>query len=339
VSKTEYLALTRRAQMHHIRALVPVALADYDIEARRVRLVAHEYNTTFRVDTVDGRRFALRVNVNSVKEQAHLDAELAWLTSLRDETDIPVPAPVPTRLGAFRTSARCGILERELPIVLMTWLPGRNLDEERVDAYRALGRVVARLHEHASAWTPPTGGAFPSHGDVLLGLPNLLGGDHPALDDAGRAVLAEAHRVAQRAYDELMAAGPVHAIHADLHGDNVKWFRRRIAVFDFDDAADGVPAQDLGVAAYYLRSKPSLESALLEGYAQVREPPAATAAHVEAVLAGRNLVLVNDVIGGLGAADRDFAEPYVRNTVVKLRAFLDSGVYRHDVPGLLPISF
>ena len=28
---------------------------------------------------------------------------------------------------------------------------------------------------------------------------------------------------------------------------------------------------------------------------------------------------------------------YLANTVVKLRAYLDTGVYRHDVPGVEPI--
>ena len=339
VSKAEYLWLTARAQVHRIRQVALGALGAYDLPVRSMRLVAHDYNTTFRVDTEDGRRFALRVNVNSVKGQAELDAELAWLDALRRETDLPVPAPHPTADGALRTSGWCEILGRELPVVAMTWLPGRNLGTGDVASVHALGGAMALLHEHAVDWSLPTGTSLPSHSDVLVDMPNRLADHHPGLDDAGRSVLADVHRVAQCVYDEVIVEGPVHALHADLHGDNAKWCRRQVAVFDFDDAAIGAPAQDIGVAVYYLRSRPELEAAFLGGYDSVRPLPALPPERYESLIAARNLALINDVMGGAGSADRDFAEVYARNTVTKLRAFLETGEYRHDVPGLLPISF
>lgn len=333
-----YSELTPRAQASRIRRIALAALADYDLAVARVRLVWHDFNTTFRVDTTDGRRFALRVNVNSDKQPEHLDAELAWLAAIATDTDIAVPAPHPTRSGALRTSAWCEELQRRLPVVVMSWLPGRDLDDGTAESVRALGRTMAMLHDHATRWSPPHGTAFPSHAAVLVDQPNRLGDDHPALDDRGREVLASAHRAAQDATDAVTRRGPVHALHADLHGGNVKWFQGRIAVFDFDDAVIGTPVQDLAISGYYLRDRPALEDTLHRGYAEVRSLPDVAEAEFEALVAGRNLILVNDVLGASWVATRDFAPVYVRNTVVKLRAFLDTGAYRHDVPGLEPIE-
>lgn len=334
----DYLALTTRAQAARMRRVALAGLADYDLEVARMRLVWHDFNTTFRVDASDGRRFALRVNVNSHKAPANLDAELAWLRALADDTDVPVPAPLPTRSGALRTAARCDILGRDLPVVLMSWLPGRDLDDGNPESVRALGRTMATMHDHAAGWRPPSGTWFPSLGPVLVDQPNRLADDHPHLDPSGRAVLQEAHAVAQAAHDRVIADGPVHALHADLHGGNVKWFRKRIAVFDFDDAVIGAPVQDLAISAYYLRDDDALEAALFRGYAEHRPVPRIDPPTFEAIVAGRNLILVNDVLAGLGAADRDFAPAYIRNTVRKLRSFLDTGVYRHRVEGLEPLD-
>ena len=124
-------------------------------------------------------------------------------------------------------------------------------------------------------------------------------------------------------------------LHADLHVWNLKWYRGRLAGFDFDDCGIGVPAQDLAISAYYLRDDTEQEAALLEGYAQVQPLPAFTNPQFEAQVAGRNLVLLNDVIVSINAEYRAMMPRYVANTVTKLRHYLDTGEFRHDVPGLI----
>jgi Ser/Thr protein kinase RdoA (MazF antagonist) len=131
-------------------------------------------------------------------------------------------------------------------------------------------------------------------------------------------------------------------IHADLHGGNVKWLRGRMAVFDFDDACLGVPVHDLAISQYYLRAHthddPAVDAALLAGYADEREPPTYSRDEFEAVVASRNLVLANDVLRITNAKVRAAATQYLANTALKLRAYLDTGIYRHDVPGVQPID-
>ena len=338
VTEQPYDELTMRGQIHRLRQVALAATDAYPFEVRRLRVLLHAYNTTFRVDTADGRRFALRINTNSLKSHANLDAELAWLDAIARETEIAVPAPQRTSDGSLRTEVWFEPLRRSLPVVVMSWLPGRDLDDRSHDGYRALGRTMARLHEHALTWTPPNGAEFPSHDAVLFDIPNVLATDHHLLTDTSRAVFAEALARGQQAYADVLAAGPVIPIHADLHGGNAKWLHGRLAVFDFDDAAVGAPAQDLAISAYYLRDDLDGEQVMLDGYAEVRLLPDTSPDDFEAMVAARNVLLANEVLRMSTADMREIAPVFLANSVLRLRSFLDTGVYRREVDGVAPLS-
>ena len=62
---TDYANVSRRTQVERMRAAARRALAEYGLEEAELRLLCHEFNTTFRVTTADGQRAALRMNVNS----------------------------------------------------------------------------------------------------------------------------------------------------------------------------------------------------------------------------------------------------------------------------------
>ncbi len=331
--------LPRRAQIHRMRNVALDVLDDYPIDPTRVTLLDHGHNTTFRIDTADGRRFALRINLNSRSTVANLDAETAWLTALDRDTEVNVPQPQPTRDGALHTARWCEAVGRQLRVVLMSWLSGSDLDPPNPTALHALGRVTAGLHDHAATWSLPEGGAFPSHATVLVGDPDRLSSDHPMLTSNVRAVVQAAMREAQVHLDALHTASRPHPLHADLHGGNVKWHRGRLAVFDFDDAVIGVPVIDLGVSAYYLRSGSIDEQPLLAGYASIRPLPDVDRAQFEALLAGRNLLLLNEMLGAVTAQFRAMQQRYVDNTVRKLAAYLETGIYRHGVPGVIPLEW
>jgi Ser/Thr protein kinase RdoA (MazF antagonist) len=342
-----------------LRPVVHAALARHAIAPVRIRLLLHGYNTTFRIDTADGDRYALRINVRGRQDPANLDAEAAWLEALHD-SPITVPRPIRTIDDRAWSVVWSEALGRPVPVVLMSWLPGRDLDAalpdgdaalpdgdaalpdgrtpdaRALEAIGALGSTMAALHSHAEGWRPPAGARFPALDEI-----DVAGFER--LDARSASVLFEAASVVQTAIDEARRAVPIIALHADLHAGNVKWFRGRIAVFDFDDASLGVPVQDLAIAAYYLRDEPAFEEALFAGYTDVRDRPLVHPDHFEALVAGRNLQILHDVLdgagpGGSGAAARHFAAVYARNTVTKMRAFLSSGSYRHDVPGLEKIS-
>jgi Ser/Thr protein kinase RdoA (MazF antagonist) len=132
--------------------------------------------------------------------------------------------------------------------------------------------------------------------------------------------------------------GPTRPLHADIHAWNVKWDRGRLSVLDFDDSGFGMPVQDLAVSTYYLRPANDLVEALREGYAEVAELPRITEDDFEALVAQRNLLLLNDLLTTTNAEHRALVPNYTKNTVTKIRQWLDTGVFRNDVEGLLPLG-
>lgn len=334
-----FAELTHRTQIHRLRSVALAALRQYPLEVTSLRLLNHGFNTTFRVDTAGGERFALRLNVNSRRRPEHLAAEAAWLAALAADTDLWLPVPQRTREGALTTQIFCPDLGRWLPAVLFAWLPGRDLGEgATLDQMRAVGRAAAALHEHGAQWQLPPGTALPAIDTVLMDVPYHLGGDHPLLSTPDHDLIDAAFAQIQRQFDALFADASRQPLHADLHLWNLKWHRGRLIVFDFDDSGIGVPAQDLAISAYYLRDNHAQEAALLDGYQSVRPLPAFTAAQFEAMVASRNLVLLNDTITTTNAEFLAMLPRYIPNAITKLRAYLDTGVYRHEVPGLVALA-
>ena len=125
-----------------------------------------------------------------------------------------------------------------------------------------------------------------------------------------------------------MYAGPRPIVlHADLHGGNLKWHEGRLAVFDLDDAGLGVPALDLAISTFYLRSanRRASRQALREGYAQVRDLPDVSDEQFEALVAARQLLLANSLLASSTPSLRAEATDYLDVTVERLRGWLSTG--------------
>ena len=361
VARPSFADLGERAQVARLRPLALDALTHHPIAVDRLRLLNHGFNTMFRVDTTDGRPFALRLNVNSRRSAANLLAESSWLRALTADTDLTVPVPQVTIEGATSVVLPFPELGRPVTATLFSWLPGRNLgDTATAPQMWAVGRAAATLHDHAARWTMPAGAELPPIDRPLMDVESRFGTEHPLLTPERLAVIGAALADVQARYDELFAAAPATSgrgrtgaagrdadggpvcrpLHADLHHGNLKWYRGKLSVFDFDDSGVGRPIQDLAIAAYYLRFRgdPALETAMLDGYASLRPVPAHTARQYEAIVASRNLVLLNDVFETTIPEWQKLLPRYVANSVLKLQAYLDTGVYRHDVPGVEPIG-
>jgi hypothetical protein len=58
----------------------------------------------------------------------------------------------------------------------------------------------------------------------------------------------------------------------------------------------------------------------------------------EALVAQRNLLLLNDLLFTTNAEHRQLLPNYARNTIRKIGSWLDTGIFRHDVDGLVPLD-
>ena len=99
----------------------------------------------------------------------------------------------------------------------------------------------------------------------------------------------------------------------------------------FDGCGVGLPVQDLAVAAYYLRDNQEYESALREGYGSVGALPLGNADDFEWLVAHRNVLLLTEVAGWVTAEFKAILPKYAAASVRKLRAFLETGLFSHQL--------
>ncbi len=124
------------------------ALDIYDLAAvSSLRLINHSENETYRVDTLDGKSFALRVHRDGYHTRAAIASELAWLIDLRASGVVTTPRPVAGRDGEFIQ------VVHQRHVVLFEWERGREpLVGEDLSA---LGEAAARMHLHVMQWRRP----------------------------------------------------------------------------------------------------------------------------------------------------------------------------------------
>jgi Ser/Thr protein kinase RdoA (MazF antagonist) len=283
---------SKRAQVARIRRTAVRALAAYPIDEPRLTFIAHGENTTFRIDSADGR-FLLRVHRPNrhgpgVDSQVAVGSELTWLAAVQADTELSVPTPVRTRDGEWTTVAD------GLVCSVLGWQTGRMQDNNpRPVHFRRLGGVLARLHDHASTWTPPSGFVrMRWDWETFFGNTMEYGGISAAdcWELLPTLVRVQFDEIARRMRIIMTESQPDGLIHADLHLENALFEGDALRIIDFDDCGFGYWLYDLAVPLWdnrYRDNYPVLRTALLDGYAAHRELPDLT--HLDAFIATRDV--------------------------------------------------
>jgi Ser/Thr protein kinase RdoA (MazF antagonist) len=266
---------SRRAQISRLRRVALAALAEYPLPEGRLTFVDHGENTTFRHDSPAGR-YLVRVHRpqrhgQGVNTAAAIGSEIAWLRSIRADTDLDVPDALAALDGSVTVQASA-VGETRVCSVLR-WLDGRiHEDSARPVHLRRLGAAMAVLHGQADAWTPPREFVrIRWDHDTFFGNTMVYGGI-PAEDCwmlLPKPVRARFDAVAERMTDIMASADDVGLIHADLHLGNAVFEGARVKLIDFDDCGTGPRLYDLAVALWELRLRPDYPAyfdALCAGY-------------------------------------------------------------------------
>jgi Ser/Thr protein kinase RdoA (MazF antagonist) len=314
LEEREFERLSRRAQIGRFRQLAEVALAAYELPQAHLTLLAHLFNTTFRVDTVSGQRHMLRIHRSGAPTVESVGAEMAWLAALRRDTRLEVPSPVTTRSGALLTVAETPGVPRPYICVLFRWMPGRLLRHGLTPRQlERAGELMARLHDHAIHWAPPF--AYPpplARGRVDWPIeaaewlpdpfaPEIVASIHamvahalsPEEAEQVAAALARVREVEQELLEEQRHGSVTFGlIHADLHYGNLLFARDTVRAIDFDDCGFGPLLFDPAVmlsAVLNREQYPALRAGLLAGYRRVRPLSAEHEAYLDTFIALRRM--------------------------------------------------
>ena len=296
-----FYELSRQGKIRRLHQLAWTALAAYALDVMDVRLLTHDYNTIFRVDTRDGQRYVLRINKPGARAEIEIRSEMAWLSALRQDTDLLVPAPLPTAAGAWVVTLDPPDMLEPRHCAVFAWLEGRIIGNQlsRLTLHK-LGALMAQLHHHADSYCPPSDFCRTRLDQVWP-----YGPPAGVLEDAGvfaprlRQLIQQAAAHGQRLMDDLYAdQDGMRFLHLDMHTGNVVQQRGRLGALDFDDSRWAYPVQDIGIALFYLLDDPdyvALRRCFLQGYAAARPLPEAYPGQIDSAIMTRQLDLLSFV--------------------------------------------
>ena len=280
--------LSQRGQVRRLTELAQSALKAYALEDTRLALLAHLWNTTFRVLTPHGDRYLLRIHHPDQASVEVVCSELLWLSALRQEANLPVPQPVRNKEQHLVTVVTTSDVAQPRLCVLFRWVDGRFFDRGLTSAHLfQVGDLMARLHDHTAHWERPAGFSRKRVDSLNPAL-------HRRDDGFDEAVAAEAIRTVSEVSTSEMGVVVAEAIrrvwcvvrtlgqapevfgliHGDLHQWNYLFHRGAAGAIDFDDCGYGHWLYDLAVTLTELDGHhphyPALRQSLLAGYRRRR---------------------------------------------------------------------
>jgi Ser/Thr protein kinase RdoA (MazF antagonist) len=312
---------SRRTELAAARRLARAALAGFGIDRARMRVLRHEHNTTFRVDT-DGATFVLRINRPGVHDVSTVASEMAWLRALASGTQLGVPEPVSALDGAAVVPVLDDRAREQRTAVLLRWQDGRFVDSGLTPRHlRQVAVLQAGLQHHAASWDPPDAFVRPRVDTLTTAAKrrsiapgDTTAGTWPAADDADEAVtivgelLSRADAaIVSRALDVVwattteLAARPEASglIHGDLHYENFLFRDGAARAIDFDDCGWGFYLYDVAVTLWELEERAryaQLCDAFLEEYERHRPLPPNHDVHLRALFILRRIQMLMWII-------------------------------------------
>ena len=302
-----YEELTVAGRVRRMRQLAGCALNDYGLADVRLKFLRQAGNTLFRVNQVNPTphpkinryapgQYLLRIHQPGYQTPAAIELELEWLSSMC-QADLPVAEPRLTLAGKSTTLVALPGIPGQHLCSLLRWVKGRELsrDEIRPHHYRALGELVARLHQHAEHWQAPAGldkrkydwdGLFRQAGED--GMPSSEAWEllPPEYKEPFEIVSKKVGQVMDR-----LGKGPnvYGLIHGDIGmGANVIFWEGDVRIIDFDDSGFGYYLFDLAIILEDSQDhqiRPEFRESLLEGYNRLRPLPGDQAENLDLFLA------------------------------------------------------
>lgn len=288
-----YEDLTPRGKLRRTGRIARAAVEAFGFAKARLRLIVDSGNTMYRVKTVDptpiegslyvDNCYLLRLHWLGYQNSGAVNSELEWLYALCD-AGLPVPQPIATIEGELSVKVSDPGVSGARRCSLLRWVKGRMVTKlVRPWHMKAIGRLIARLHNHTSSWKPPSG-FVRRHYDR-----NGLWGDDTGTNYTADEVWPRIPRRYFKAFQEVTmrveqimenwgkGLDVYGLIHADLGTKaNVLFHSGEARVIDFDDAGFGYWMYDLVMPLADWEGEdvwPAYRDALLEGYTEMRFIP------------------------------------------------------------------
>lgn len=262
------------------------ALPFWQLDGAQLELIKYRENAVYKLTSLSGERFALRIHRPGYHDYAALLSELQWMDAL-SQFGVATPEVIRNRAGELMTKVFLPETGEEVYVDLFAWVDGASLaadgaamstPERCHKIYFTIGEIAAQLHNHSSSWELPEG--FKRHAwdlDGLVGEEPFWGRfwELELLSDAQKSLLIEARSKATERLKKLDTS-PVNysLIHADFDPNNIMMEGDIVRPIDFDDAGFGWHMFEIATALYFMQTEPHYEvmkEAIVEGYRSKRD--------------------------------------------------------------------
>ena len=280
MSNSLNLNLDRAEQYHPLIEWLAGQLRWWGVSADDISFVSDTENIVFRVDT-SGGVYCVRISSDEHRSISEISAELYWLASLKETTDVLVAQPVPLLSGEF-------VFEREFDgrnycIVLFEWLSGEVVgDHLNEDTAYLIGQAMAQIHHHSATFQLPSGASredddWQGMEDIFVGLSDIqVARMHAFLTAEQIDLCQQGAKLAAQLIGQADASQNYGLIHSDLHAYNCMLVNGRLALIDFDDCQIAPFSCDLAITISSFdgrADKAALQHSFLTGYAAFRALP------------------------------------------------------------------
>ena len=263
------------------------------------RLINHSENHTFLCDGPGGR-YTLRVHRPDYQNIESIESELAWLSAIRQDTDLPVPEAV----GGTNGQLLQHFLTRQgeaRHAVLFRFMPGQEpqMGAHLAPLFSRLGAYAATLHRHTQGWAPPSGFVRQAWNAGAIVDADGLWGDWRVAPGVYAATRSLIERAALRLRNDLAAYGTgsdrYGLIHADMRLGNLLVDGDAVGLIDFDDSGYCWFTYDFAASVSFYETDPAvveLKAAWLDAYRRIRPLDGADIASLDAMILLRRLALL-----------------------------------------------
>jgi Ser/Thr protein kinase RdoA (MazF antagonist) len=296
--------LSPRGRIQRLRKQAGAALAAYGLSKAKMTFLGYTGNAHYQIDsskcappepdegTYWENHYALRLHQPKYQTHEAIRSELLWLQAILRDTDLIVPEPKLNSEGELVTVTDVPGLPSPQHATLLRWVKGRKTPKAvQPHHYKALGRIAAKLHNHAAQWKPPKeftrihydwdglfsdGGLFEFPASQIWdAIPQKYREPFEIVTDQVRGIMKN-----------LGTGRDVYGlIHADLCLDvNILWYRGDTRPIDFDDSAYGYWLYDMAIPVAELEdgeARLQILDALFEGYTEFRAMPKSQWRHLD----------------------------------------------------------
>ena len=231
---------------------IRIATVHYGIDSR-VRLLVSERDQNFLLDTVDGKRFTLKISNHAEQEEVIDFQNRALRHVAQRDVSYPLPRVIPNLDGQLHCTVEAG--GKTHFVRVLSWLEGEVLGKATTDAGLAnrMGRLLARLGLALEGFDHP-GSNPPSLWDMkrASGLRELL---VHIQDPELRLLMGQALDRFDTRVKPVLDTLRAQVIHSDMNPDNLLMDKtqagRITGIIDFGDMVKSPLIIDLAVAAAY----------------------------------------------------------------------------------------